>query len=239
MSEAPEKGSYLGQAWLVILLALIYGGALAGVQTTLGPIIAENKKRETYDTIENLIDGADKDKTGEVMVMGADGKEQVVYRANAADGTLMGWVLPASGLGFADRIDLLIGLSADLSTITGLYVLDHKETPGLGDKITSSSFLCHFKDQPAEPSLVVVGPNTRTDLTAKVDGEIVAVSSATISSDSVAEIVNKAIANFREPIRKMGSGFRVQGSEFHFQSLPESLEPRTSNSEPRTPNPEP
>ncbi|GAG46886.1 unnamed protein product, partial [marine sediment metagenome] len=31
------KGNYIGQAWLVILLALAYGAALAGVQTTLGP----------------------------------------------------------------------------------------------------------------------------------------------------------------------------------------------------------
>ena len=60
----------MGQAWLVILLALLYGGALAGVQTRLSPKIAENKKNETYSVIPALVRDTDKTKTVELVVEG-------------------------------------------------------------------------------------------------------------------------------------------------------------------------
>ena len=132
MSDEPKQGGYLRQAWLVILLALLYGAALAGVQTTLGSRIAENKRNETYSVIPTLVEGADVAKTEELTVTGVNGEEQRVYKAVAADGTQRGWVLPAHGQGFADRIDLLVGVDVTVSTITGLYVLDQKETPRAG-----------------------------------------------------------------------------------------------------------
>jgi electron transport complex protein RnfG len=206
MSEQSKRESYLRQAWLVILLGLVYGGALAGVETTLRDRIADNKMQETYDRIPYLVPGADRDKTEEVnkaekvVLTGTDGKEQQVYLAVAADGTQKGWVLPASGQGFADRIDLLIGLDAHASTITGLYVLDQKETPGLGSFITSEElFLSQFAGRSADEPLVVV----KTDPAAG-SNQIRALSGATISSESVSAIVNQAIANFKEPIRRYG-----------------------------------
>ena len=74
MSDEPNQGGYLRQAWLVIVLALVYGAALAGVQTTLGPRIAENKRNETYGVIPTLVPGADAAKTEEMFVTGADGQ---------------------------------------------------------------------------------------------------------------------------------------------------------------------
>ena len=197
MSEEPKQGGYIGQAWLVILLALLYGGALAGVQTTLGPIIAENKRNETYSVIPKLIEGAVKDNTEEVPVVGEDGKKQKVYKAIGKDGKLKGWVLAASGQGFADKIELLIGLSADLSTITGMDVLDQKETPGLGNFIDEEDFRDQFAGKPTTEPLLVV----KTDPVG--DNEILALSGATISSQSVADIVNRAIENLKGPISKL------------------------------------
>ena len=197
MSEEPKQGGYIGQAWLVILLALLYGGALAGVQTTLGPIIAENKRNETYSVIPKLIEAAAEEKTEEIIVVGEDGKKQKVYKAIGKDGKLKGWVLAASGQGFADKIELLVGLSADLSTITGMDVLDQKETPGLGNFIDEEDFRDQFAGKPARQPLLVV----KTDPVG--DSEIRALSGATISSQSVADIVNKAIENLRGPISEL------------------------------------
>lgn len=198
MSEEPKHESYVGQAWLVILMALVYGGALAGVQTTLGPRIAENKKRETYDVVPQLVAGADKSQTTELIVQSEAGREVRVYKASAADGDHKGWVIPASGQGFADRIDVLVGLDPDLSTITGLYVLDQKETPGLGNYITADTFRNQFVGKPADPNqpLVVVKSDPQASC------EIRAVTGATISSESVSTIVNQAIATLKEPIRR-------------------------------------
>jgi len=203
MSEKPEKGGYLRQAWLVILLALLYGAALAGVQTTLGPIIAENKRQETYRQIPKLIgmppisdDDHKRLKIEEREFTGADGKPQIAYLA-FFDDEPQGWVLPAGGQGFADRIELLIGLDATVSTVKGLYVLDQKETPGLGNFIRDEDFRSQFVDKSAAENVVVV----KTD-PAPGSNQIAALSGATISSQSVATIVNDAIKNYQGAIRQ-------------------------------------
>ena len=198
VDETPQRGGYIGQAWLVILLTLIYGGALAGVQIALGPVIAQNRKNETYDVIPKLVPRADKTKTVEMTLADAQGKQRRVYRAVAADGSRLGWVVPAGGQGFADRIDLLIGTDNELSLITGLYVLDQKETPGLGNFITGDSFRDQFVGKPTDEPVVVVKLDP-----AAGGNEILALSGATISSDSVAAIVNSAIDDMREPIRQL------------------------------------
>jgi electron transport complex protein RnfG len=197
MSEPPKQKGYLRQAWLVIVLAFVYGGALAGVETTLSSRIAENRRKETYDVVPALVRGADKaTKTVELVVEGKDGKPVRVYQAVAADGTLQGWVLRGEGQGFSDRIVLLIGLDAQLETITGLYVLDQKETPGLGDNITGERFRGQFSGNPTDAPLEVVKADPQAP------GEIRAITGATISSESVAEIVNQTIANLKEPLRE-------------------------------------
>jgi len=204
MDEQPTRKGYLGQAWLVVLLSLVYGGALAGVETALRETIAENKRAETYDRIPVLVPGADAAKTrkvnqtDELIVADADGNRQRVYRAVAADGAPVGWVLPASGQGFADRIDLLIGLDAQASAISGLYVLDQKETPGLGNLIASEAlFTNQFAGKSADDPFTVV-----TTDPASGSNQIKAISGATISSESVCAIVNRAVASFKEPLRR-------------------------------------
>jgi electron transport complex protein RnfG len=149
------------------------------------------------------VPGADRDETEKLnkahalILTGADGKQCRVYLAVAADDQRKGWVLPASGLGFSDRIEVLIGLSADVSKITGLWVLDQKETPGLGAMIGTEEFRSRFAGRPTEEPLVVV----KTDPTA--ENQIRALTGATISSESVAGIVNQAIANLKGPIQQL------------------------------------
>ena len=194
-SDASQTG-YLRQAWLVILLGLLYGGALAGVQTSLGPRIEQNRRAETFRVIPQIVPGADSAQTEELTVTGADGQPARAFKACDARGTLVGWVLPASGLGFADRIDLLVGLDAERITVTGMYVLDQKETPGLGNFIEGESFRGQFSGKSAESPLVVIKAEPTVG-----KNEIRALAGATISSESVANIVNAAIDNLRDALQ--------------------------------------
>jgi electron transport complex protein RnfG len=196
MSRPRKQSTFIGQAWLVILLALVYGSGLAFVHTALSAKIAENKRNETYRVIPDLVPGAEIPMTEEVRVRGQDGRENLVYRVHDGGGVHRGWVVPAGGQGFADRIEVLIGLDPPLSTITGLYVLDQKETPGLGDYITGESFRARFRGRPTGNPLVVVKSEPRAG------NEIEALTGATISSESVSSIVNMALANLRQSLRK-------------------------------------
>ncbi len=187
----PEKSSYIGQAWLVILLASLFGSVLALVHTTLGPKIAENKRNETYSVIPTLVPGSDREMTQELIVEGNNGRAIRLYKAFSTEGTHIGWVIPARGQGFADVIEVLIGQNADLNRITGMYVLAQKETPGLGDYIRGEDFLELFQDKPTDMPLVVVKADPRQE------NEILALTGATISSESVTNIVNGALENLK------------------------------------------
>ncbi|NCC52310.1 MAG: FMN-binding protein [Spartobacteria bacterium] len=184
------KNNYIGQAWLVLVLAIVFGSALAGVQTTLQGRINENKLKDTMTQIPNLVPDAE---TGVQDVIGG----VTVFKAMDKGNQQVGWVIQASGQGFADVIELLVGMSLDGATITGLYVLDQKETPGLGNKIVDDDWRDQFNGQPAGAPLTVV----KNKVTEKND-EIQAVTGATISSDSVVAIVNKAVGQFRAALNK-------------------------------------
>jgi electron transport complex protein RnfG len=182
---------YIRQAWLVLVLCGVFGAALAGVHAGLSAKIADNKRADTMNQIPRLVPGAVR---GVEQVVG----ETVIYRAVDESGKLVGWVLPGMGQGFADVIELLVGLDAQGETITGLSVLAQKETPGLGDKIyRDARWQSQFTGQPAGTPLGVTksAPAGR--------GEIVAISGATISSQSVTDLVNKTVKDFRE---KLASG---------------------------------
>ena len=193
-----RNNGYVGQAWLVLVLAGCFGGALAAVHVAWGPKIAENKRNATYDQIPVLVAGADKGLTEEQTVTVARrGKERTykVYKAFAAGaagarGDHVGWVILASGDGFADKIEILIGLDPRVEALLGLYVLDQKETPGLGDKIRSD-WSGQFAGKKAAEALTVVKG-------AAAGNQIQALTGATVSSESVCTIVNEALDDLRE-----------------------------------------
>lgn len=193
---ATARPNYLRQGWLVIVLALLYGMTLAGVQTGLSARIEANKREETFRVIPWLVVGADRANTVEHEVTLESGRPTGVYEARDTGGNLVGWVVPGTGQGFADRIELLVGLDRTLQTITGLWVLDQKETPGLGDYITGDDFRQRFAGRPVQTPLQVV----KTESVA--DHEIRALSGATISSESVCEIVNRTVREMREVIQR-------------------------------------
>jgi electron transport complex protein RnfG len=192
-----KQGS-LRSAWLILVLALAYGAALAGVETALAPRVQFNKRQQTYAAIPELVPGAIQEKTLEIVVP-LDGVEQRVYQTFSSVGTHNGWVVPASGIGFADRIELLIGTDPQLTTLTGLYVLDQKETPGLGDYIAQPEFRQRFENRPLDLLLQVVKHDPASP------NEVQAISGATVSSQSVCSIVNEAIRRWREPILRAAS----------------------------------
>jgi electron transport complex protein RnfG len=200
------KAKYISQAWLVILLSLSFAGTLAGVDVWLAPRIEANKLAATIDKIPDLVPGADKAASAEavrakyspVPVTVGEGKFKTTYEAFWAmdkSGKPLGWVIKASGQGFADKIELLIGVDAECRTITGLSILSQKETPGLGNKIEEGNegkpgFLTQFRH-----GLRADEPLTATTSTPdKGSNKIGAVSGATISSRSVCNIVNDAMS---------------------------------------------
>lgn len=208
---------YLKQGWLVIAISLVFGGLLAGVQIKLGPIIKNNQITKSYSRIPLLLLGKDKVEgakneiaSGKVAV-NKDGKtiaeltvqtpetplDYDVYKVSEG-GKQIGWVVLGKGNGYADEVVCLIGLSADIKTITGVSVISQKETPNLGSKL-QSKWADQFAGKASSPALEVVKNKSGKPDNNKID----AISGATISSDALTTIVNQTIAKFSDDVKKL------------------------------------
>ncbi len=187
-----KYAKYVKQGWLVLLLAFVFGAALAGINSSLGPRIKLNEKNAIYDQVPNIVPGADSARTERIS--------ETVLKAYDKDGKTVGWAITASGMGYADKIKALIGLNADASKITGLFIVDQKETPGLGSKI-ASPWNQQFIGQPTDKPLTVIKGLSKAEQ-AKKDDRIDAISGATISSKALTDkVVNPAVAQFRKKLQ--------------------------------------
>ena len=118
-----------------------------------------------------------------------------VFLSFDEDGALAGAVLTGQGMGYQDNIRVLYAYSFDAQAITGLKVLDSKETPGLGDRVeVEPHFIANFEsldarlnaagDALANP-IVTVKQGEKTEPW-QIDG----ITGATITSDAIGNILN-------------------------------------------------
>ena len=121
-----------------------------------------------------------------------------VFKCFNADDELTGWALPGEGFGFQDKIKLVVGLSPDGSKITGLKVVDNKETPGLGNKIDNDKWSGQYKNLNASKTVAVVKGQRKIE-----QNEIQAITGATISSEAVTRIANEMIAEIRPKLDEL------------------------------------
>jgi Na+-translocating ferredoxin:NAD+ oxidoreductase subunit G len=74
-----------------------------------------------------------------------DKTKQIVYAGYTDNDEFKGVAIEAAGQGYADIIRVLYGYNPQTEKIIGFYVLESKETPGLGDKIEKDEgFLENF-----------------------------------------------------------------------------------------------
>lgn len=178
---------FINESWLVLVLGLVFASLLAGAQTTLSERIKENQERALAEAIGEVVPGATK--TEAVPIEGYD---RQVLRCLGDGGQLVGWAVDAVGVGFADRIRLVVGLSPDAAKISGLKVIDNVETPGLGNKIAENAWAGQYKGLDAVREIAV-----RKGAAAADRNEIQAITGATISSKAVTRIVMEAINRVR------------------------------------------
>lgn len=112
-------------------------------------------------------------------------------------GVMTGIAIEAQGMGYQDTIRLLYGYKPGGQFISGIQVLDSKETPGLGDKIEKDpAFVANFDRLDVSlaegkrtllHAIVAVKNGLKTEPW-QIDG----ITGATISSDAIASILQKS-----------------------------------------------
>ncbi|MCB1852282.1 MAG: FMN-binding protein [Gammaproteobacteria bacterium] len=114
--------------------------------------------------------------------------DEVIFSGYDISGRLVGYAIPGAGPGFQDTIRLLYGYIPEKRKITGMEILESRETPGLGDKIYKDpAFVANFDSLAVDPEIRAVKKGKRS-----AANEIDAITGATISSKAVVRIINEA-----------------------------------------------
>jgi electron transport complex protein RnfG len=100
-------------------------------------------------------------------------------------GEVVGYVVELSPSGYSGEIYMMVGISSVKSEITGMRVIRHSETPGLGALAVKESFYSKYDGKKLVPLNVVrVSPGAN---------DIEAITAATITSRAITNAVNEAI----------------------------------------------
>ncbi|MFQ9802389.1 MAG: FMN-binding protein [Clostridia bacterium] len=92
-----------------------------------------------------------------------------VYRAENG-----GVAMKVMGTGYGGDMEMAVGIDAD-GNVTGVSIISHGETPGLGAKATEADFIDQYSGKNAKETLTVVKGDA-------AENEISAISGATITS---------------------------------------------------------
>lgn len=193
---APNKPVTLILA--VVVTCVVAAAGLAATYAVTKDRIAEQDRLAQENSLKSAVpDGASFEEVTDAAVLAAAGNAagdvQVngVFVALDASGEEIGWGLRLGSRGYGGYAQLVIGLDTS-GSVTGVSVLSHAETPGLGTKVVENKeFLAQFTELPAA-------------FTAKDVKTIDGISGATKSSRAVKNAVTAAGAIYSDVLSKGG-----------------------------------
>jgi RnfABCDGE-type electron transport complex G subunit len=187
---------------VLTFVGLISGGLLSVVNLFTAERIELNRQKEIEEAITRVVPGT----VSSAKVYEED--RFTVYAGKDVEGSELGYAVYASGTGFQDIIVLMFGTDPAIEKIFSLTILEQKETPGLGAKITDQeAYLRFWQDKDIRQPLSLRKPavGSPEELGAS---EVNAITGATISADKVLGIVNLSLERLRQFKKegKLGSG---------------------------------
>jgi electron transport complex protein RnfG len=208
-SQAPPAWfmyrALVGVAWLCGLL-------IVGVYEFTAPIIAANRARALERAIFEVVPSAVSSRSFVVTEGGfepaqPDAKGPAVHAGFDASGQLVGVAVEARGMGYQDVVKVLYGYSPAEQAVTGLVVLESRETPGLGDKVeTDARYRKNFErldvsvnadGSALEHSIEAVKPGKKES-----PWQIDTITGATITSKAIAEMIRDSTGELIPKIRQ-------------------------------------
>lgn len=166
---------------VLVVVSVLSAMSLSIVYEKTRPIIEEVKAGKLKESLKEVFPDANyfqDDVSSELISIEKEGIKKVFNAYDEKDNKI-GVVLLIDKMGFGGTIKILGGLELKTDKITGMKIMDHLETPGLGERISKPEFLNQF-----------LGKSTKI----KAE-EVDAITGATISStaviDAVTENLNK------------------------------------------------
>ncbi|MBU0488684.1 MAG: RnfABCDGE type electron transport complex subunit G [Bacteroidetes bacterium] len=181
------ESTFLNMVLVLLLITAVSAAALGLVYNITKEPIEKAKAEKLQKAIAAVLPTFDKIEEKEIMP--ETGKDPLVFFTATQGGQLVGTAVKTyTDIGFAGRFTIMVGFLPD-GSINKTAVVDHKETPGLGDKmdISKSDFPLQFEGKnPASFKLKVK----------KDGGDVDAITAATISSRGFCDALTRAHNTF-------------------------------------------
>lgn len=177
---------------LILFAITAVAGMLLSVvnSLTLEPIAAQ-KIIQRDKALQSVLPNAAFEK---IEMVSPENYERItdVFEAKKEDGSPAGYAFMLTNKGYGGAVVLVAGIDAE-GKVSGIDVVTHSETPGLGANADKDKFKDSLKGKLAETLTVVKGSN---------EGQNVdALSGATITTVAVVDAVNEAIEYYNNQLK--------------------------------------
>ncbi len=190
-----NKNSLLYMVLILTLITFISAAGLSYVNGIVQEPIRASQEKETLKAINEVLPDYDNNPFEDKKNVSYNDHDITVY-IGRKNGIMTGAAFNIlSDSGYGGRLTIMVGIRSSDSSVNGMYVLSHAETPGLGDKMREKEWQdAQFKGKPVS-----------ADYTFKVTkdgGQIDALTAATITSRAVCEAFNTAYPIYSEFIKE-------------------------------------
>ncbi len=194
------QNSIVRNGLVLTLFALLVTGLISltfiGTQDT----IAAQQQQKLRDTLHAIIDANSYDNVPELDCVNVkdaallgNNDSKTIYRATKQGQPVAAAIMTTAPDGYSGNIQIVVGITGD-GTVTGTRVLEHKETPGLGDKIDLrvSDWILNFAGK-------VLSDDTLAMWKVKKDGgQFDQFTGATITPRAVVGAVRRAVEYYQQ-----------------------------------------
>ena len=180
-------------AAILLVICVLVSAALAGTNLLTADRIAQAAAQKAEESRMVVLPEA------EAFTQSPDCSHYIGISKEAPDGGAVGYVFETEAKGYGGTVKVMTGISTD-GEITGVIVLEHSETPGLGANAEKED----FRDQYKQPVANNVGGIQIVKYQTPAEGQIEAMTGATITSTAVTSAVNLAIEQYQEAYASEG-----------------------------------
>jgi electron transport complex protein RnfG len=176
--------------FVLTIIAAVSAGVLAFVDQQTEKPIAQSLREETMAAVRSVLPAFDNEPDKDTVVLAIPGSDSVTFYRGRKEGEIVGVAFAVvAPNGYSGEIKIMMGLRTD-GVVTGIEILKHLETPGLGAKIETALFRDQYKGKSiSDPEVWDV---------MKDGGTFKQITGATISSRAVTHAVARGIESFLE-----------------------------------------
>ena len=181
------KSSLLNMFLSLFIICAVAAAVLAGVNELTKEPIANLKKIKLENAIQKVVPGFNNSPSDEAYWVKINDTDSLKIYPAKKDGKDIGAAIESNSMkGFSREIKVIVGFDTE-GKLLNYIVLEHTETPGLGDKMGD-----WFKQDKNNRN--IIGRNLKEGVlrVSKDGGDVDAITASTISSRAFLEAINLA-----------------------------------------------